>query len=242
MKPHRNLLTLAAVMLVTMSLSSVPPAQAKAAWAPGFYAGWVSLSARLDTNTQAGSQMQLEFFVIEKYEGRGQLMVKVDDQGTGGASIVLPVGITLLDYGKITSSKGSCAFSSSIVGQTNYVRLRKDATDVSTAFQVPISLAPSIRFKSTNAASTGELKGCEQAAPGNLRAMKTAMRVTTAEMQQLNFQVGYNDGASIGGSCSIEGWEKTTPVYNGQGVRSLGQCTWRVFKVVEPNQSAEWTK
>lgn len=184
----------------------------------------------------------LTAFVIEKYEGRGQLMVKVDDQGEGGASIVIPITIDLLDYGKMTFPNGNCTFSSSIVAASDYVHLRGAGAAMGDAFDVPLNLVSGIRYKSTHGSSFGELKGCDQAGSKNLGAMKIAMRATTSQIQLLQFQVKYNTGSSVGGSCKIAGWEKTTPIPNGtgQGVCSLGQCTWRLFKAGQPSQQKGW--
>jgi hypothetical protein len=214
------------------------PVHASSTWSPGFYSGWVSFNARIDSNVSLGS---VGGFVIEQYSGRGQLMVKVNDLGQGGASIVLPVGITILDYGTIKGN-GDCTFSSTAVAQTNYVRLRNEVTDISETIQIPISLSPGIRFQKTNSASFGSLQGCDQAGGKNLEAMKKAMRVTTGEMQQMTFTVGFNSGASAGGTCTIVGWEKTTAIPHGQGIRSLPSCKWRVFKVMTPNQGGEWKR
>jgi hypothetical protein len=228
------------LLMLALSLSALPPVQAAGAWDPGFYTGWISFSARIDSTIHAGSLM--DAFVIEKYEGRGQVMIKIDDHGMGGASIVVPTAIDLLDYGKITISKGSCTFSSSIVAQSNYVHLRNTSADLLDTFQVPLNLLAGLRHKSTHAASFGELQGCDKAGESNLRAMKTAMRATTSQIQALSFTVKYNTGASAGGSCSIPGWEKTTPIpnANGQGVRSLPRCNWRVFKTNPPQQQKGW--
>ena len=229
------------VLLFCLLLMLVSPAQAGTAWSPGFYAGWISFSARLDTDAKWPA---MDAFIIEKYQGRGQLMVKVDDQGQGGASIVLPVNITILDYGYIHTSNGNCTFSSHAVAQTNYVHLRNEMVDVSEGFQSPVALSPGIRFNKTHSASFGSLQGCDQAGAANLQAMQKAMKVTTAEMRQLKFTVTYHDKQSIGGTCTVVGWEKTSPIPNGegQGVRSLQRCTWRVFKSMTPNQQAEWTQ
>jgi hypothetical protein len=234
-----RLLMLVLILSFGISPASSPPVQASPGWAPGFYAGWVSFSARIDSNVDVGG---LTGFVIEKYEGRGQLMVKVDDQGMGGASIVIPTTIDLLDYGKMTFPNGTCTFSSSIVAASNYVHLRGASAAMGDAFEAPVNLVPGIRYKSTHGSSFGELKGCDQAGEKNLGAMKIAMRATTSQIQLLQFQTKYNTGASVGGSCKIAGWEKTTPLPHGagQGVRSLGQCTWRLFKAGQPNQQKGW--
>jgi hypothetical protein len=86
------------------------------------------------------------------------------------------------------------------------------------------------------------LKGCDQAGTKNLGAMKIAMNATTSQIQSLQFTVKYNTGSSAGGTCTIPGWVKTTAIPNasGQGVRSLGQCNWRVFKAGQPNQQQGW--
>ena len=233
------------ILILSLGISSagIQPAQANTTWAPGFYIGWVSFSARIDTTATWSTQgSSLDSFVIEKYEGRGQLMIKIDDQGMGGISIVLPTSIHLLDYGKITLPNGNCTFSSSIIGQTNYVRLRGASSDMSGLLQVPINLAAGIWYKSTKASSFGELQGCDQAGSNNLAAMKIAMNTTTSQIQSMQFQVTYNTGASTGGSCTLPGWVKTTaiPGATGQGVRSLPNCNWRVFKSNQPNQQKGW--
>ncbi len=239
----KRFLLVAAILPLAIYLPVSRVAQASPAWTPGFYTGWISFSAAINTtaNWSAGGA-SLDSFVIEKYEGRGQLMVKIDDQGAGGASIVLPTAINLLDYGKMTFPNGTCTFSSSIIGNSNYVHLRGGASDVGDTLQVPVNLTPEIRYKSTNGASFGELKGCDQAGQKNLGAMKIAMKATTAQIQSLQFTVNYNTDSSAGGSCTIPGWVKTTAIPNasGQGVRSLGQCNWRVFKAGQPNQQQGW--
>lgn len=237
------------LMLVLLLSFGITPASAQPAremtWSPGFYTGWISFSARIDTTAkwEAGGG-SLDAFVIEKYEGRGQLMLKIDAQGAGGASIVLPTSINLLDYGKMTLPNGTCTFSSSILSQTNYVHLKGAAAAMSGTFQVPINLVAGISYKSTHGASFGELKGCDQAGTKNLEAMKIAMHQTTAQIQAMQFQAGdsYNTADSIGGTCTIPGWEKTTPIpgATGQGVRSLPSCNWRLFKTGQPNQQKGW--
>ena len=232
------------LVLLTISLSllfaqsGTAPAQANAAWTPGFYTGWVSFFARIDTQAQSKN---MDIFLIEKFNGRGQLMLKIDDQNQAFATLVLPTDIQILDYAAINTSNGNCTFSSYAIAQTNYVRLHTPV-DVNAAFQVPIALASAIRFNKTNAASFGNLPGCGGAGDKNLEAMQKAMQVTTAEMQQMQFTVQFNDSQSIGGSCSIINWEKTTPISGGQGIRSLPRCAWRVFKVAATNGTAEWTK
>lgn len=224
---------------VLLQPSTTSFAETPSAWSPGFYSGWIKMQARIDTDAKWSN---MDAFVIEKFFGRGQLMVKVDDQGLGGASLVLPVRIEILGYGRISHSQGSCTFSSSAVGLTNYVRLRHENGELSQVFQTPLALADGIRFSKTNASSFGELRGCEQAGAGNLKGMQKAMKVTTAEMREMVFTVKSMDEQSISGTCSIPGWEKTTPIPNGsgQGIRSLPHCTWRVFKLMTPNQEAEW--
>lgn len=240
----RRTLRLTLVSLFLLALfqpSSTSFAEPSAAWQPGFYAGWINMQARIDTDAKWA---RMDGFVIEKFLGRGQLMLKIDDQGLGGASLVLPVRIEILGYGKITHSQGSCTFSSSAIGLTNYVRLRHENLEMGQVFQTPLALAPGIRFSRTNASSFGELQGCEQAGAGNLKGMQMAMKVTTAEMREMVFKVQSMDDQSASGTCEIPGWEKTTPIPNGsgQGVRSMSGCTWRVFRTPASNQNAEWEK
>jgi hypothetical protein len=216
-------------------------AQASSDWDPGFYTGWVAFTARVDSTINVSDQGSgMDAFVIEKFEGKGQLMIKIDEQGMGGISIVLPTSINLLDYGKISMPNGSCTFSSSIVGQTNYVHLRGASSDMSGTLSVPINLVAGLWHKSTHASSFGELKGCDQAGSKNLEAMKIAMKATTSQIQSMQFQTTYNTDSSVGGTCTIPGWAKTTPVTGGQGVRSLPKCYWRVFKSSQPNQQKGW--
>ena len=240
-----RLLTLALVLSFGITPLGLKPANAGQNWSSGFYVGWVFFSARIDTNFSWGGQGQgLQGFVIEKYDGKGQLMVKIDSQGVGGVSIVLPTSIALTDYGKISLPNGTCTFSSSILAQTNSVHLRGAGSAMGDSFQVPINLVSGIWYKSTNGASFGELKGCDQAGSKNLASMKIAMHRTTGEIQAMQFQVSdnYNTASSIGGTCTIPGWVTTTPIPNGagQGVRSLPSCDWRVFKSSQPNQQKGW--
>jgi hypothetical protein len=245
---HLSSRLLMLVLLLSFGIipaSAQPAPAAGAAWPPGFYAGWISFSARIDTDVTWGAgSSSLTGFVIEKYEGKGQLMVKIDAQGAGGASIVLPTSINLLDYAKATTPDGSCTVSSSIVAQTNYVHFKGAAAAMSGTFQVPINLVAGISYKSQHGSSFGELKICDQAGSKNLEAMKIAMRKSTGEIQTMEFTAGdsYNTGDSIGGTCTIPGWVKTTPIpgATGQGVRSLPSCNWRLFKTGQPNQQKGW--
>ena len=237
------------LMLVLLLSFGITPASAQPArdmtWSPGFYTGWVSFSARIDTNAKwGGGDGSLEGFVIEKYEGKGQLMLKIDAQGAGGASIVLPTSIDLLDYAKATTPDGSCTVSSSILAQTNYVHFKGAAAAVGGTFQVPINLVAGISYKSQHGSAFGELKICDNAGSKNLESMKIAMRKSTGAIQTMEFTAGdsYNTTDSIGGTCTIPGWEKTTPIPGGegQGVRSLPSCNWRLFKSGPPNQQKGW--
>ncbi len=195
---------LAACLGLLLALAGAPARQvsARAMASPGFYSGWVNFRARLDTEARWPA---LEGFVIEKFNSRGQLMVKVDHMGTGTATIVLPTNIYILDYGHMHAAGAECTFSSYALAQTNYVRLRSDPGFVDSAFRVPINLAPNIRFNKTHESSFGSLKGCDQAGSRNLDAMKKAMSVTTAEMREMEFSVDYHDADSMGGTCTIIG-------------------------------------
>jgi hypothetical protein len=238
-------------MLVLLFSFGISPASAQpapavgGAWPPGFYAGWISFSARIETNFKWGDgNGSLEGFVIEKYEGKGQLMLKIDAQGAGGASIVLPTSINLLDYAKATTPDGTCTVSSSIEAQTNYVHFKGAAAAMSGTFQVPINLVPGISYKSQHGSSFGELKICDNAGSKNLESMKIAMRKSTGEIQTMEFTAGdsYNTSASIGGTCTVPGWVKTFPIPGGTGqaVRSLSSCNWRLFNSGQPNQQKGW--
>ncbi|HPH95849.1 MAG TPA: hypothetical protein PKW33_10530 [Anaerolineaceae bacterium] len=241
MKFGLRLCLLLTCLALILALPGASPVQASNTWTPGFYTGWISFNARLDTE---GTSALMNFFVIEKYFGRGQMMVKVDDQGLGGVSLILPTEIDILDYGKISTSQGECTFSSFATAQTNYVHLKNQAVDVSSAFTSPLALASGIRFTKTNQSSFGTIQGCENAGPANLTAMKKAMFVTTGEMKQMEFTITFNDGQSVGGTCKITGWEKVTPIPHatGQGVRSLPKCSWRVFKASPTSSQGQWKK
>jgi len=84
MKWSTRCLLLVVSLPLVVSVSSPLPVQASTTSAPGFYTGWVSFSARIDTTANWGAQgSSLDAFVIEKYQGRGQLIIKTDNEGTG---------------------------------------------------------------------------------------------------------------------------------------------------------------
>jgi len=213
--------------------ASAPPA-------PGFYSGWVFFSAKIDTSYQPSSMLTAWF--VEYWQAHGDLMVKINPEGLGGATLVLPVDITLADWGKMTTAQGDCTFSTSAVAQSNYVRLRNPGAPAALeqGFNLPVNVVDGIRYSSNTSSSSGSLKGCENGADANNNAMYTAMKRTTAEIKQINFQVDYQTDRTMGGSCSIPGWEVTTLLKGGQGVRSLETCKWRVFRYNPENQPEGW--
>jgi hypothetical protein len=232
-------LNLAAIFSLAISFSSPPPVEASAPLAPGFYTGWVFFSARL--NSEMNPQ-GMTGWVAEYWQAHGDLMIKVDDKGMGGVSIVLPVEITLSDYVTIHSSKGDCTASTGAVGQTNYVHLRNPGSPglMGDSFETPVSLLPELGLSTITSQSFGSLTGCEKAADANGNAMWKAMKETTSQITALQFNVEGRSNISAGGSCTIPGWEKTTPVPGGQGVRTLETCRWHVFLVPPFTKQEGW--
>jgi len=230
MKRLTRCLLLVVSLAFVVSLSSPLPVQADTFWAPGQHLGWISFVATLNTAMQVGEQgVSFVAKIREVYQGRGQIMMQIYNNGTGAVAFILPVEIDLDDYGNITSPYGNCLFSSNVIGQADYFQLPNTFSDLGSSFQQQINLVPRIRYTFTQSGNLGAMQGCDQAGSRNLGSMKIAMKASTSQLQLWQFQVIYNTGATEGGSCTIIGWQKTIAIPNGQTVRSIGQCNWRVF-------------
>jgi len=235
------------VILLILSIfpANTLPARASSTLSPGFYVGWVSFVARTDFDgiltTQDGKTEQL---ITDKLEGRGQLMVKIDDAGTGGASIVLPTAMTRGEDLKMDTSQGSCMYSVGTWARSNYVQLRGDPAVMGNTFQVPFNPATGLYYTSSThmVLHTGEIGGCEQMSEGMEATDRDLLKQIAAEITAIQFQINYSSDTEMGGSCSLPGWVQTAsiPPYTGTNIYSLPKCTWRVFKSSTTNPQTGW--
>ena len=233
------------LLFLSIFLANTLPAQASSTLSPGFYVGWVSLVARTDFNgTFSTKDSQTAYSLIDKLEGRGQLMVKIDNAGTGGASIVLPTAMTREEDLKMDTSQGSCMYSVGTWARSNYVQLRGDPAVMGNTFQVPFNPATGLYYTSSThmALHTGEIGGCEQMSEGMEATDRDLLKQIAAEITAIQFQINYSSDTEMGGSCSLPGWVQTAsiPPYAGTNIYSLPKCTWRVFKSGTTNPQTGW--
>jgi hypothetical protein len=232
-------------LFLSIFLANTLPAQASSTLSPGFYVGWVSLVARTDFNgTFSTKDSQTAYSLIDKLEGRGQLMVKIDNAGTGGASIVLPTAMTREEDLKMDTSQGSCMYSVGTWARSNYVQLRGDPVVMGNTFQVPFNPAAGLYYTSSThmALHTGEIGGCEQMSEGMEATDRDLLKQIAAEITAIQFQINYSSDTEMGGSCSLPGWVQTAsiPPYAGTNIYSLPKCIWRVFKSSTTNPQTGW--
>ena len=235
------------VILIFLSifLANTLPARASSTLSPGFYIGWVTFVARTDFNgTFTAQDSQSEYSLIDKLEGRGQLMVKIDDAGAGGASIVLPTAMKREEDLKMDTSQGSCMYSVGIWARSNYVHLRGTPAAMGNTFQVPFNPAAGLYTSSSThlALHTGDIGGCEQMSEEMEATDRDLLKQIAAEITAIQFQINYHSDTEMGGSCSLPGWVQTAsiPPYAGTNIYSLPKCTWRVFKSSTTNPQTGW--
>jgi hypothetical protein len=233
------------LLFLSIFLANTLPAQASSTISPGFYVGWVSLVARTDFNgTFSAADSQMAYSLIDKLEGRGQLMVKIDNAGSGGASIVLPTAMTREEDLKMDTSQGSCMYSVGTWARSNYVQLRGDPAVMGNTFQVPFNPATGLYYTSSThmVLHTGEIGGCEQMSEGMEATDRDLLKQIAAEITAIQFQINYSSDTEMGGSCSLPGWVQTAsiPPYTGTNIYSLPKCTWRVFKSSTTNPQTGW--
>ena len=229
----------------SVSLPNTLPARASSAFSPGYYLGWVSFVARTDFDGILTTQdAKTEQLITDKLEGRGQLMVKIDDAGAGGASIVLPTSITRADDLKMDSSQGSCMYSVGTMAMSNYVHLRAAPAAMGDTFQIPFNPAAGLYYTSSThlVLHTGEIGGCEQMSEGMEASDRDLLKQIVAEITAIQFKINYHSDTELGGSCSLPGWVQTAsiPPYVGTNIYSLPKCTWRVFKSNTANPQTGW--
>jgi hypothetical protein len=235
------------VILLFLSIfpANTLPARASSTLSPGFYVGWVSLVARTDFNgTFSTTDSQTAYSLIDKLESRGQLMVKIDNAGSGGASIVLPTAMKREEDLKMDTSEGACMYSVGTWARSNYVHLRGNPAVMGNTFQVPFNPAAGLYYTSSThmALHTGEIGGCEQMSEGMEATDRDLLKQIAAEITAIQFQINYSSDTGMGGSCSLPGWVQTAsiPPYAGSNIYSLPKCTWRVFKSNTTNPQKGW--
>jgi hypothetical protein len=204
---------------------------------PGVYTGWVFFSARLNSEINVAN---MHGWGVEYWQSHGEMKIDVDEQGLARTSIVVPVEITLSDYVSIKTSQGDCTASTGSVGTTSYTQPASKSQPLSESFTIPIQLLPELGLSTTTSESYGSMKGCENAAAANGNAMWKAMKATTSLINSLQFQVENQTKMGVNGTCTVPGWEGTTPIVGGQGVRTLEDCKWVVYWVPQSKPQEGW--
>ena len=229
----------AILMLLLIFLPNPSPARADSSLPAGFYNGWVSFSARKDETFNPTLQDETEnFFEIGTYNARGQLMVTVNNAGLGGVSLVLPMTNHMLSYADITAKGVDCTISASIGAKSNYVHLKSAPADMGTTFQSPYNPMAALYFNYENQAAFGSMPGCQN--QSQVGAMKLRVPTDLSVVSAIQFQVNYQTGSDIGGSCSIPGWVRTYSYQGGKDTYTMQQCNWRAFKTNPANPKQGW--
>jgi hypothetical protein len=233
---------LAAVLFfLLIFLPDAAPARADSSLPAGFYSGWVSFSARKDETFSPSIPDESEdFFEIATYQGRGQVMVTINNAGQGVVSLVLPMATYMLSYAKISAQGGSCTTSASIGAKSNYVHLKDAPAAMGATFQSPYNQSAALYFTYEHQATFGDLGGCQNTGPVGLNAMKLRVPTDLSVVSTIQFQVNYQSDADMGGRCSLPGWARTYPYQGGQDTYTMQQCNWRAFKNSPANPKQGW--
>lgn len=245
MKPLASTL-LAAVFLFLLIFQPNPaPAQASSTISPGFYVGWVSFLGRTDFDGNLTVQDAHHHYLwTGKYQGQGQLMIKINAAGAGGASIVLPTTDSLIDSYELNIPQGSCLFTGITKARSNYVHLRGAPAAMGDTFQVPFKPATALSFtyEESNSFVIGDIVNCDKFAVLSLPVGRTTIQGNLALVSAIQFQTKYHSDTEMGGSCSLPGWNQsfTFPPFTTPNVYSLPQCSWRVFKTGQTNPQKGW--
>ena len=228
---------LAVVLLLFVLFVSEPqPARASSTLSPGFYDGWVHYLARGDFHGQLVNQGGKTYITWgDEFEGRGHLMVKINDAGAGGASIVLPTVISLMWIDEVdVDNVGSCTGYISTWASSNYVHLRGAPTAMGDTFQVPFKPAAALILtdQAHKSSLTGPENGCEAFTVSQLPQMLPNEKPILAQISAIQFQTTYHSDTQMGGTCSLPGWVRTipSPPFKELVVYSLPKCFWRVVK------------
>ena len=241
-----NCFFLAAVLLfMALFLLEPQPAQASSSLSPGFYVGWISYVAKTDFDghltTEGGNNEEMWRNTLE---GRGQIMLKIDDSGAGGASIVLPTKITRMEFVSALTPQGNSIFTVGTSAGSNYVYLRGAPAPMGDTFQVPFNPTAGLYFRSQNGffTETGTMGGTEGVMNAGKPAEKTLIKQIMASISIIQFQIKYSSDTQIGGTCSIPGWVSKYPVpgFKEQNVYSLPKCAWQVIKSVSGKPQKGW--
>ena len=238
---------LVALLCLMFFLPQPAPARASSNISPGFYDGWVHYLARIDfqghySPTGGGSDYQSWDF---EFEGRGHLMVKINDAGAGGASIVLPtVGSETYMDDWDSGNGSSCTTNESTWASSNYVHLRGAPAAMGDTFQVPFKPAAALIFtdQAHTSSVTGEYGGCEHTAVEVMDGEKVNIKNDLAQISAIQFQTTYHSDTQMGGTCSIPGWVKKVQIlmYPTPSVSSLPKCFWRVVKSGQGKSQKGW--
>jgi hypothetical protein len=221
-------------------------ARASSSLSPGFYVGWISYVAKTDFDghltTEAGTPD--EILMRNTMEGRGQMMFKINDSGSGGASIVLPTEITRMDFWSALTPQGDSIYTIGTSAGSNYVYLRGAPAPMGDTFQVTFKPAAGLYFRSQNGffTETGTMGGTEGVMKSSMPTEKTLIKQIAASISAIQFQIKYHTDTEIGGTCSIPGWVNKYPVpgFKELNVYSLPKCIWRVFKSDQSNAQKGW--
>ena len=234
------------LLLFTLFVPEPQPAWASSTLSPGFYDGWVHYLARADFHGQMVNQ-DVKTYVTwgDEFEGRGHLMVKINDAGAGGASIVLPTVIYLGDVIETdTPNHGSCTMYMSTWASSNYVHLRGAPAAMGDTFQVPFNPAAALTLtdQAHKSVVTGDVGGCEEGAVGELPTELPNNKFVLAQITAIQFQTTYHSDTQMGGTCSIPGWVKKVQIlmYPTPSVSSLPKCFWRVVKSGQGKSQKGW--
>ena len=231
------------LLLIALFLSNPPPARASSSLSPGFYTGLVYFSARKDIiynpTLQGGTGEGSE---VEKVVGRGQLMVKINDAGAGGVSIVLPTTTRMDFHDKVTVDTGGyCTTDAWLDANANFVHLRGDPAAMGDIFQFPVNLTTGLHYTDEAGFAYGEnMPTCPQSYQGALDSMKPRMKIDLSVVTALQLNVRYHSGIDMGGDCTLPGWIQTVTYQGGKNVYTVGECYWWAVKSTPGSPQKGW--
>jgi len=216
-----------ALFAATLRHPAAPLAQSvtpDTSWTPGEYEGWVYFEAKTDWTYQGGeygatvSGGGVKFFV-----SHGDITCNVfDSTGNGNCEAVFPMDVVWSLSALVKTPECTANYTSSA---------RADALSGLIPLAPLVSQPLEGGFSQAFHPAAGPAAGSAQAT--GCGGFSTTFTTTPGipYWPDLDFQIGFHNGLSFGGTCSMKGLPRSASAGLMSATLSLDSCQWRAFYV-----------